>query len=179
MRYLPKFLSAEETRQLQAWLTTSAEICWQREHFQIFGKQVTAPRQLAWFGDPGLNYRYTGIDHMAQGWPRELKALRDRVASEGCQPFNFVLLNRYRHGGEHMGWHRDDEQGSEPSIASVSLGAKRRFRIRPGPGHASKAIDLAPGSLLFIDGRQQHMLAKTKRPVAERINLTFRTIHAH
>lgn len=38
--------------------------------------------------------------------------------------FNSVLLNRYRHGGDAIGWHSDDEAelGIDPLIASLSLG---------------------------------------------------------
>ena len=124
-----------------------------------------------------MNYRYTGIDHVAMGWPAQLIALRERVCAQAEQSFNFVLLNRYRHGGDYMGWHRDDERTAAPIIASLSLGARRRFRMRSGPGTKSCALDLTSGSLLLLDGRQQHMLAKSKREVGERINLTFRCIH--
>jgi alkylated DNA repair dioxygenase AlkB len=43
-----------------------------------------------------------------------------------------VLLNLYRNGVDSMGWHSDDERelGERPVIASVSLGATRRFRLR-------------------------------------------------
>ena len=40
-----------------------------------FWSQVEAPRSLAGLAHPGLNYRYTGIDHITQGWP---DALEDR-----------------------------------------------------------------------------------------------------
>jgi alkylated DNA repair dioxygenase AlkB len=177
MHYQENFLCEDEARQLHDWLTSDSAVHWCQEQFRIFGRQVLAPRQLAWFGDLGVNYRYTGIDHLATGWPRQLTQLRERVCTQTGKSFNFVLLNRYRHGGDYMGWHRDDERGADPTIASLSLGAQRRFRIRSGPGDSSRAFDLASGSLLVLDGRQQHMLAKSRRKVGERINLTFRRIH--
>lgn len=176
MQYIPQFLDGEEARQLLCWFTSPA-VSWQQESFQIFGKTVRAPRQLTFFGDLGVNYRYTGVDHRAEGWPGQLEMIRAKVSEMAELEFNFLLVNRYRHGGEHMGWHRDDERSAHPRIASLSLGATRRFRMRAGPGAESYALDLTAGSLLLLDGRVQHMLAKTRRPVGERINLTFRCIH--
>jgi len=179
VRYLRAFLSAQDATNLFAWLTTPANVVWQREKFPIFGREVEAPRQLAWFGNANLNYRYTGIDHFTEGWPDELDRLRDVICHEAHHPFNFVLLNRYANGNEYMGWHRDDERGAGSCIASLSLGATRRFRWRQGAGMASEFLDLEAGSLLLFDGRLQHTLTKTKRATGERINLTFRMIDAY
>jgi alkylated DNA repair dioxygenase AlkB len=84
-----------------------------------------------------------------------------------------------------MGWHADDEPelGPEPLIASLNLGATRRFRIRPRGGGPSVGVDLESGSLLLMSGRSQadyqHAVPKTRRPVGLRINLTFRNILRH
>ena len=176
MRFIENFLSPTEA---SGWLTDLDDpnrVTWQRESFRIFGRSVQAPRQLAWFGDAGLNYRYTGIDHEAVGWPTELAALKRRIEDEAEQRFNFLLLNRYIDGADHMGWHRDDEAGCAGNIASLSLGAARRFRFESEDSGNREQIDLEHGSLLVFDGRQRHCLAKTARPVAERINLTFRLL---
>jgi alkylated DNA repair dioxygenase AlkB len=98
--------------------------------------------------------------------------------------FNSVLLNLYRNGRDSMGWHADDEPelGPAPAIASVSLGALRRFRLRPRAGlvHAPLSLDLPHGSLLLMRGptqqHWQHALPKTARPVGPRLNLTFRWV---
>jgi alkylated DNA repair dioxygenase AlkB len=94
------------------------------------------------------------------------------------------LLNLYRDGDDSMGWHSDDEPelGERPVIASLSLGATRRFRMR----HRRRkdlepvAIDLESGSLLIMQGDTQrfwkHQVPKTRRTVEPRINLTFRSI---
>ena len=158
------------------WLQQENNVAWAKESFSIFGRRVTAPRRLAWVGDAGLNYRYTGTDHMAEGWPTALSALRDRVQAVAAQEFNFLLLNRYANGQQYMGWHRDDEAGCAGNIASLSLGASRRFRYESEINGKSEQIDLEHGSLLLFDGRRRHCLAKTVRPVEERINLTFRLL---
>ena len=102
---------------------------------------------------------------------------------EAGAPFNSVLANLYRDGRDAMGWHSDDEPelGSAPVIASVSLGATRRFVLKHRRDAARKLVlELAPGSLLVMAGDTQrnyrHALPRTARPVGERINLTFRCL---
>jgi alkylated DNA repair dioxygenase AlkB len=83
-----------------------------------------------------------------------------------------------------MGWHSDDEHelGERPVIASLSLGATRRFRLRHRRRKELEpvAIDLESGSLLIMKGDTQrfwkHQIAKTRRVVEARVNLTFRNI---
>ena len=87
-----------------------------------------------------------------------------------------MLLNRYRSGRDWMGWHRDDEAEVAGRVVSVSLGATRRLRLDLGGGKV--ALELEHGSVLVFDGAIRHSLARTRRPVTERINLTFRNIHA-
>ncbi len=170
------FLSARASADLFALFMRNAR--WRVEEFPIFGKKVLAPRRTAWFGEAGVNYRYTSIDHVGSGWPASMIALLSKVGAFMEQKPNFVVLNHYRNGEDHMGWHRDDERGAYPQIASLSLGGTRRFRIEQESLGAPTSIDLVAGSLLIFDGRQRHQLAKTRHPCAPRINLTFRSIHS-
>jgi alkylated DNA repair dioxygenase AlkB len=95
-----------------------------------------------------------------------------------------VLLNLYRDGRDSVAWHSDYEgrHGGRVVIASLTLGAVRRFMFRPKPGRegATLAFDLPAGSLLLMgDGCQEHWehhVPKTARPVGPRINLTFRQL---
>ena len=176
VRYQQHFLTPQEADHWFIWLQNTTEVHWQQETFSIFGRRVLAPRQLAWIGDAGLNYRYTGLDHKGSGWPESLESLRARIERTAGQKFNFLLLNRYKNGQDYMGWHRDDEAGCQGDIASLSLGAERRFRIERGSAEERRHIDLEHGSLMIFNGRQRHCLTKTKRRVGERINLTFRLI---
>ena len=172
-RHTRSYLSEDTAQQLLDRLDD--KVNWQREQFRIFGQQVPAPRLSAWFGDSGTNYRYTGINHLATGWFPELDELRDGLQREVGIRFNFVVLNRYSGGDEHMGWHRDDEQGTDPHIASLSVGAQRRFRVEIGSSDRA-AFDLGSGDLLIFDGRQRHQLSKTRKLCGVRINLTFRKL---
>jgi len=160
-----------------------ARIHWRQEEIVIFGQRRSVPRLVAWHGDPGANYRYSGTDHVPEPWTPELERLRARVGELSGAASNAVLLNLYRDGRDGMGWHADDEPelGRDPVIASVSLGAPRRFclRHRRRKGLALD-LELPHGSLLLMAGPTQHhwlhALPKTRRPVGERINLTFRRV---
>ena len=139
-------------------------------------------RLTCWVGDEGAVYRYSGVSRRPTPWHPALAKLRVRLESELRVPFNSVLCNAYRGGADSMGWHSDDEPelGTEPVIASISLGAARRFRVRPAGGGAAFATELGHGSLLVMSGRSQHdyrhAVPKTARPVGWRINLTFRNV---
>jgi alkylated DNA repair dioxygenase AlkB len=160
-----------------------AGIRWQQEEIVIFGQRRRVPRLVAWHGDRGASYRYSGTDHLPEPWTPALARVRARVCELSGTEFNAVLLNRYRDGRDGMGWHADDEPelGRDPVIASVSLGAPRRFCLR----HRRRKdlgldLELPHGSLLVMAGPLQHhwvhALPKTRRPVGERINLTFRRV---
>ena len=174
--FIPDYLSSQDAQVLSVWLRNSDRIHWVTEAFSIFGRSIDVPRQSAWFGDPGVVYRYTGIDHAGFGWPAELCAVRDNLCAMAGMNFNFVILNRYRSGTDYMGWHTDAEPGAEPQIASLSVGAKRTFKIRQ-EADETVSYDLGDGSLLMFDGRNRHQLPRRASQTGERINLTFRRIN--
>ena len=166
------------------FLALQKEIDWQRDIIRIFGREIPAPRLSAWYGDPGVRYRYSGISLTAVGWTDTLLRIKSRVEEVAGLAFNSVLLNLYRDGADGMSWHSDDEHelGINPVIASFSLGAARRFQFKHKQrrDRARIEVTLEHGSLLLMRGAIQHYwkhcLPKTRRPTAPRINLTFRTI---
>jgi alkylated DNA repair dioxygenase AlkB len=177
----PAFLPAGDAE--AAFADLRAAIPWTVHRIRLFGRSVDSPRLSAWIGDPGTAYRYSGATFEPHPWPAPLVPLRDRVAAVAGRPFNSVLANLYRDGRDSMGWHSDDERelGARPVIASLSLGATRRFRLRHRDDpRRGLAIDLPPGSLLVMRGETQrtmrHALPRTAPAVGERINLTFRWI---
>ena len=134
-------------------------------------------------GDPQARYRYSGALFEPEPWHPAIEALLPRLEAACGERFNSVLLNRYRHGGDSMGWHSDDEPelGPAPVIASLSLGAERRFLLRMRADHAVKTEwRLADGDLLVMRGDcqrvAQHALPKMAGVKGERINLTFRWV---
>lgn len=158
-------------------------IDWQEERILMFGRRVPVPRLVAWYGDPGARYTYSGTGHDPQPWTPALRRVRERVTALTGLEFNSVLLNRYRSGRDGMGWHADDEPelGPEPAIASVSFGATRRFCLRHRRQRDQRVdVPLTDGSLLTMSGATQHhwvhAVPKTRTSVGERINLTFRRV---
>lgn len=160
------------------------EVCWTRHHVRIAGREIACPRLSAWYGDAGAVYAYSGSTHVPAPWIAPVLEAREAVEAAAGTTFNSVLLNLYRDGADSIGWHADDEPelGREPVIASLSLGASRRFVLRHRRRRelAPLAVELAHGSLLLMRGTTQHCwrhaLPKTRRPVAARVNLTFRRI---
>jgi alkylated DNA repair dioxygenase AlkB len=151
---------------------------WRQEVATLMGRRVAIPRLTAWHGAAG--YVYSGIRMTPAPWTPpllELKALAEALAG---QPFDSVLLNLYRDGRDSVSWHADNEPGlgRDPVIASLSLGAVRRFQLRHRRGPERLTLDLPHGSCLIMAGATQHhwlhQLPKTARPVGPRINLTFR-----
>jgi len=172
--YVPGYLQPRTADALLNWAL--AEVAWRSEEIVLFGKRRPVPRLVAWHGDEGLNYRYSGGEHRANGWPSPLVDLRDRLAELLPDVPNFVLLNRYRSGRDAMGWHTDDEAMAADLIASVSLGASRRFLVRPPGAPASEMIVLEHGSLLVMNRYLPHSLPRTRRACGERVNLSFRIL---
>jgi alkylated DNA repair dioxygenase AlkB len=180
-RLWPAAFAAPEADALFVELREAVD--WRQESVLIFGQRRLVPRLVAWHGDPGARYTYSGTDHEPQRWLPALERIRDRAAALTGAQFNAVLLNLYRDGRDGMGWHADDEPelGPEPVIASVSFGAERRFCLRHRRRKDLKVdLPLPHGSLLCVGGATQHhwlhALPKTQRPTGERINLTFRRI---
>lgn len=181
LRFDPGWLEAAAADRLFAQLR--AGIPWEVHRIRLFGREHASPRLSCWIGDPGTSYRYSGSRFEPRPWPAALDPLRERLQAELGVGFNSVLANRYRDGRDCMGWHSDDEAelGAEPVIASVSLGAPRRFVLKHREAPERRlALDLPHGSLLVMQGGTQrlyrHALPRTARPVGERINLTFRRI---
>ena len=179
-KYVPQYLDSTRADKLLNLILEKTK--WETEILRLYGKSIPAPRLTAWFSDPLVSYRYSGKERFGKPLTTELHQLRCALKGSLNSAFNFVLANLYRDGNDYVGWHADDESdlGNYPLIASISLGASRRFRVRHNTRGVIEFIDLTHGSLLIMYGNSQlnfkHCIAKTKKQVAKRINLTFRTI---
>ncbi|MDP5057177.1 MAG: alpha-ketoglutarate-dependent dioxygenase AlkB [Marinomonas hwangdonensis] len=160
-----------------------ADLLWERESLMMFGRPVLVPRNVAFVADQGVIYRYSGKDHIGEGWPDWLLAAKAEAEGVAQQAFNAVLLNWYQNGEEYMGWHSDDEKslGPAPVVAMLSLGATRSFlfRLKKKPS-IKHSIELENASWLVMSASTQvmwqHCLPVRKRVKEERISLTFRLI---
>lgn len=181
--FAPRWLPMAEADALFA--TLREVLPWEPHRIRLFGRLVDSPRLSCWIGDSDATYTYSGTRFVPRPWPAALLPLRERIAAACGEAFNSVLANLYRDGRDAMGWHRDAEAelGPRPVIASLSLGAPRRFLLKHACDPARKiAIDLPHGSLLVMRGNTQrhykHALPRTAKPVGARINLTFRRVLA-
>jgi alkylated DNA repair dioxygenase AlkB len=121
--------------------------------------------------------------------PACLDLLRKQVeaALDDGTTYNFVLVNYYASGDDSISYHSDDERflGTNPNIASLTLGAKRDFLMK----HKSAAgvvvekplkLPLGSGDLIVMRGETQsnwlHSIPKRKGGEAGsgRINITLR-----
>ncbi|PSU11819.1 alpha-ketoglutarate-dependent dioxygenase AlkB [Photobacterium gaetbulicola] len=174
----PHFL--ERSVAEQCFEQLNQELDWQQQKIRMFGREVLQPRLQAWCGD--AVYTYSGLTMQPDPWSPTLQVIRQQLVSLLDVNFNSVLANQYRNGHDYMGWHQDNEPelGEQPVIASVSLGAPRRFVLRHRQTKEKREYLLTSGSLLVMAGELQHYwqhtVPKTRRPTAARINLTFREI---
>lgn len=148
----------------------------------LFGKTHAIPRLEAFFATENKTYSYSGKTLQTHPFTTELLNLKSKIEAISQEQFNCVLVNLYRNGQDSNGWHADNEPelGKNPVIASLSLGATRRFDLRHNLTNEKISFNLTNGSILLMKGEIQHywkhQIAKTKKIDAARINLTFRML---
>ncbi len=165
--------------------TILARVQWRQDAIKHGRKVTQLPRLTAWYGNSGKNYSYSGIRMKPLRWNAPLLEIKRAVEAEAGVKFNSVLLNLYRNERDSVAWHSDDEPelGKNPIIASVSFGATRRFVLKHKNEKQLQKIELelSHGSLLLMRGPTQHYwvhaIPKSRVPVGQRLNLTFRIIH--
>ena len=159
-----------------------SKVPWQHDEVVIFGKHIITARKVAWYGDAGLSYTYSGTTKQALPWTPGLRELKAIAETRSGVVFNSCLLNLYHDGREGMGWHSDDEKSLARNgcIASMSFGAERKFSFRHKQTKETVSVMLESGSLLLMAGETQthwhHQLPKSAKVTTPRINLTFRTM---
>ena len=181
VEYLPGVLSEQFSANLMSQLQTS--LLWESDQLMMFGKKVITRRKVAWVGDPSCSYTYSGIKKSPQSWTPELLSIKSQLEGLAQSEFNSCLLNLYHDGDDGMGWHSDDEKELDANspIASLSLGARRKFAFRHKEDKTTIPLYLEDASVLIMRSPTQqfwqHALLKTKTVSMPRINLTFRKIH--
>jgi alkylated DNA repair dioxygenase AlkB len=178
----PEFLSTSESAEVQTQLHN--EIHWRQDSIKVYGKVHKIPRLQTFQGEPGIRYQYSNLILETEPWHPLVLSLKKRIEQHCQHLFNSVLINRYRSGQDKMGWHSDDEPelGTNPVIASLSLGSDRRFLLkhRWDKQLAKIELNLGQGALLLMTEQTQHFWQHTvpssKRVQEERINLTFRYV---
>lgn len=176
--YIENFLNEKEQQFFFQALLKNIE--WKADEVKIFGKHIITKRKMAWYANEEIQYTYSGISRKAILWNNELLALKNRIEKDFPDHFNACLLNLYHAGNEGMGWHSDNEKTivENSAIASISLGAARKFSFKHKIFNQTISLNLASGSLLLMKGETQkywlHSLPKSTKVLESRINLTFR-----
>lgn len=158
------------------------EINWQHDIVKIFGKEIITKRKVAFLGDEGISYKYSGKTKIAEKWPKFILEIKSTVEQISGEKFNACLLNYYHNGSEAMSWHSDNEKEilNHSAIASVSFGAERKFGFKHNFSKEEISLMLENGSLLIMKDETQiywkHKLYTNAKITLPRINLTFRTI---
>lgn len=157
-------------------------IAWENDQALIFGKLLTTKRKVAWYGDRRFEYTYSNMNKYALPWTKALAELKQLAETLTGETFNSCLLNLYHCGDEGMAWHSDAESDlkKDGAIASLSLGAERKFAFKHKQSKEKVELYLEHGSLLVMKDKTQtywlHRLPPTKKVSTARINLTFRSI---
>lgn len=178
--YFGKIFEQEKSDSLLMAFRNNIE--WKNDEAVLFGKKIITKRKAAWYGDEPFKYTYSRTTKTALPWTKELEELKKEVEQKCGESFNSCLLNLYHNGSEAMGWHSDAEKDLKKNgtIASVSLGAERKFSFKHKENVWRIDITLEHGSLLLMKGETQthwlHSLPPTKKVRDARISLTFRTI---
>ena len=164
------------------------ELPWQADVVTLFGKTHVTTRQIVWMGDSDIDYQYSGHSRQTIPWTDTMFHVKhyveEQLSALGINAnFNSCLLNYYPSGEDGMGYHADDEKelGVQPVIASLSLGATRKFVFKHKKNQDKVELYLESGQLIVMHGDTQsfwkHSITKTKIVNTGRISLTFRQIH--
>lgn len=178
--FYPQFLTERESQDLFERICSAEKL--DQNEIVLFGKRIKVPRLEAYYALNGESYGYSGQELAVNRFPSYLNELRLRVEQKTGQAYNALLVNYYRDGQDSNGWHADNEKslGKNPSIASLSLGATRRFEFKHLTNGTRQKILLTAGSLLHMHGAIQHhykhQLPKMSGLLEARLNLTFRWV---
>ncbi len=158
------------------------EVNWQHDVIKMFGKEIVTKRKVAFLGDEGISYKYSGKNKIAENWLKFILEIKSTVEQISGEKFNACLLNYYHNGSEAMSWHSDNEKEilKHSAIASVSFGAERKFGFKHNFTKEEISLILENGSLLIMKDETQiywkHKLYIESKITQPRINLTFRMI---
>jgi alkylated DNA repair dioxygenase AlkB len=126
------------------WLLEHAP--WRQRTRTMWDKQVLEPRLVAAWG--------TG-----EPLPAQVRELAEPLSQRYGVDFDSCLVNLYRDGGDAVAWHADTVRKvlRDPLVATVSLGARRSFLLRPaGGGPVARRYAPGEGDLLVMGGACQH-----------------------
>lgn len=162
--YAPGWLAGHEA----LFAELAANVNFRLEKRRMYERLVDVPRLVAALPDDGPV-------------PRVVERARDVLSRRYGERFARISLGYYRNGDESVAWHGDYVARKLPNalVATVSVGAPRRFLLRPKGGRTSVALALGWGDLLVMGGSCQrtfeHSIPKV-RDAGPRIAIMLRPI---
>ena len=139
------------------------ELPWQEDIVTLFGKTHVTTRQIVWMGDSDIDYQYSGHTRQTIPWTDTVFHVKHHIEQKlldlGIDAnFNSCLLNYYPSGEDGMGYHADDERelGEQPVIASLSLGATRKFVFKHKKTQDKVELYLESGQLIVMHGETEN-----------------------
>jgi alkylated DNA repair dioxygenase AlkB len=174
------FYTGEESWEIYRYLLEMHD--WPDNRYCFAGRQFVLPRLQTWHADTGICYSYSRNLLETRAWTPLLIEIKSKIEAFLSFSFNSVLLNHYRDGMDHVGWHADNEieLGEQPFIASLSFGATRNFEFKHKISAIHDKIFLRHGALLTMNSDFQHHWLH-RIPIDQnikqaRFNLTFRNV---
>lgn len=144
-----------------------AEAEWEQRSRWMYTREVEEPR---------LTAEYPVVAEAPQP---VLHHLADVLSAHYARRYTRLWMNWYRDHRDGTGWHADRpaDQQTEAVIPVLSLGATRRFLIRPETGGPSTTIVTHGGDLVVMGGRCQrdyrHSVPKQAQAAGARLSLNF------
>lgn len=144
---------------------------WREGVERIRGEEVDRPRLVASFDRTDLPASLGVIAEMSEALSERYRVALDRIT-----------CNLYRDGRDSVAWHGDRiaRDLPEATVAIVSLGEARPFRVRPKGGGSSMGWPAGHGDLMVMGGSCQrthdHCVPKVAS-AGQRIAVMFR--HAY
>lgn len=144
-----------------------SSVPWLEHDRRMFNKVFREPRMTA-------TYRNLG-DVPEQGLLQIVRVLSSHYGVN----YDGLWMNLYRNGQDSTGWHRDHPscRKLECIVPVLTLGATRRFLIKPIKGGRSITFKPSSGDLVVMGGRSQqdwvHCVPKDPGIVDARISVNF------
>ena len=152
-----------------------------KPEIQVFGKIHRQPRNVGFFSDTSVGYKYSKRLMKSKPLGVASAQLLATVNHSLGADFNGILVNQYNDGNDNIGKHSDDEKGLEAvGVVAISYGTERIFRIRDKITNKIVCdIPTTHGSILQMGGIQfqslyTHEIPVQKKVTQPRISFTFR-----
>lgn len=144
----------------------------------IHGKTIDTPR---WQQAYGRDYQFSGQTNIARALTPQMVSVLLWCQTHIDPNLNGLLLNWYDGELEHyIGPHRDSIKGliKGTPIVTISLGASRRFRMRPYQGKGFVDFPVHHRDILIVPWSTNlaftHEVPRSKREIGRRISITAR-----